>query len=163
MSATLDATTIPAYITAALRFPDDEILCRGDRWQQGCAAADGEAAYAIHTFEGKHYCGYHSPFDNKYAPCRNCGEKPALKPQSTEADPVCDDCMVKIPEREHVVDAPTLIAKIFHSDEALAVGDWVLVFEEWHEVIDADEIRNVEPFITHRLTAEQMRALTPSA
>lgn len=93
----MSAANIPAYITTGLRFPDDEILCRGDRWQQGCATADGEAAYAIHTFGGKHYCGYHSPFDNKYVPCVNCGEKPALKPQSSsEGDPVCDGCLVKI-------------------------------------------------------------------
>lgn len=88
-------TAIPAYVTAGLRFPDDEILCKGDRWQRGCATADGEAAYAIHTFEGKHYCGYHSPFDNKYVPCVNCGEKPALMSQAaTEGDQVCGDCLV---------------------------------------------------------------------
>ncbi|MEH0579065.1 MULTISPECIES: hypothetical protein [Streptomyces] len=87
-------SALPAYITADLRFPADDILCKGDRWQRGCAAADGEAAYAIHTFEGKHFCGYHSPFDNKYAPCANCGEKPAL--MATEGDAVCDDCLIAI-------------------------------------------------------------------
>ncbi|MGW4731802.1 hypothetical protein ACWEQC_22010 [Streptomyces shenzhenensis] len=91
-------TAIPAYITAGLRFPADEILCKGDRWQRGCAAADGEAAYAIHTFEGKHFCGYHSPFDNKYAPCASCGEKPVLMAADGEA--VCADCASNV----HVCD-----------------------------------------------------------
>ncbi|MFF6801094.1 hypothetical protein [Streptomyces sp. NPDC012616] len=86
-------TALPAYITADLRFPDDEIECRGDSWQRGCAAGDdGQAAYAIHKFMGKRFCGYHSPFDNTYVPCRNCGEKPALMPQTTDDHPVCDDC-----------------------------------------------------------------------
>lgn len=87
-------TAIRAYITAGLRFPADEILCKGDRWQRGCAAVDGEAAYAIHTFEGKHFCGYHSPFDNKYVPCANCGEKLVL--MAMEGDAVCDDCLIAI-------------------------------------------------------------------
>ncbi|MFJ7489712.1 hypothetical protein ACIQZB_00375 [Streptomyces sp. NPDC097727] len=85
---------IPAYITTGLRFPADEIPCRGDQWHGGCAAADGQPAYAIHTVKGTHhYCGYHSPFSNRYVPCRTCGEKPALKPQ-TESDPICDDCPI---------------------------------------------------------------------
>ncbi len=75
------------YITADLRFPTDDILCRGDRWHTGCASADGQPAYAIHTYQGDHFCAYHSPFDNKYVPCETCGEKPALA-----TDPVCDDC-----------------------------------------------------------------------
>uniref|UniRef100_UPI00352487C8 hypothetical protein n=1 Tax=Streptomyces sanglieri TaxID=193460 RepID=UPI00352487C8 len=29
-------------------------------------------------------------------PCRNCGEKPALKAQSTEDHPICDDCLIEI-------------------------------------------------------------------
>ncbi|WP_371099000.1 hypothetical protein [Streptomyces sanglieri] len=61
-------SAIPAYITTGLRFPTDEIQCRGDRWHRGCAAVDGQAAYAIHAFEGTHYCGYHSPFDNRAVP-----------------------------------------------------------------------------------------------
>ncbi|MEU0060736.1 hypothetical protein [Streptomyces sp. NPDC006334] len=81
---------LPAYITAGLRFPNGDILCKGDRWQRGCKAADGEAAYAIHTFDGKHFCGFHSPFDNKYVPCVECSEKPALMAEETA--PVCDDC-----------------------------------------------------------------------
>jgi hypothetical protein len=28
-----------------------------------CGANNGDAADAVHTWEGKHYCGYHSPFD----------------------------------------------------------------------------------------------------
>ncbi|MEU0627742.1 hypothetical protein [Streptomyces sp. NPDC005989] len=89
-------SAIPAYITTGLRFPTDEIQCRGDRWRRGCAAADEGAGYAIHTFEGNHYCGYHSPFDNQYVPCHNCGEKPALKAQSPDDDPICDDCLIEI-------------------------------------------------------------------
>ncbi|MGW4731801.1 hypothetical protein ACWEQC_22005 [Streptomyces shenzhenensis] len=58
------------------------------------------------------------------------------------------------------MDATTAIAKIFHLDHALAVGDWVFVFGNWHEVIDTDDIRSVEAFITHYLTADQARALT---
>jgi hypothetical protein len=81
------ATLLP-YITTGLRFPADEILCRGDVWQRGCASADGQAAYAIHTYGGKHFCASHSPFDNKYAPCVECREKPALM----GTDQVCDDC-----------------------------------------------------------------------
>lgn len=61
------------------------------------------------------------------------------------------------------MDARTAIAETFHPDHALAVGDWVLVFGNWHEAIDTDEIRSVEPFITHYLTAEQARALTSGA
>ncbi|GGZ73122.1 hypothetical protein ACFOOM_01050 [Streptomyces echinoruber] len=90
--------SLPAYITTGLRFPTTEILCKGDRAQRGCAAADGEPAYAIHTFEGRHFCGYHSPFDNEYVPCADCGEKPALVP--VEGDAVCDDCS----EKAHVCD-----------------------------------------------------------
>ncbi|MER6632233.1 hypothetical protein ABT301_29135 [Streptomyces sp. NPDC000987] len=98
-------TAIPAYITTGLRFPADEILCRGDRWQQGCAAVDGEAAYAIHTFQGRHYCGYHSPLDNTYVPCADCGEKPAVKPRSTDGgDPVCEDCKAETEAAGHVCD-----------------------------------------------------------
>lgn len=84
------ATLLP-YITSGLRFPAEDILCKGDRWRSGCAAADGEAAYAIHTFEGHHYCAYHSPFDNVYAPCVECGEKPALANTGDAA--LCDDCL----------------------------------------------------------------------
>jgi hypothetical protein len=89
-------TSLLPYITAGLRFPNDEILCKGDRWQQGCATADGEAAYAIHTVDGRHYCGYHSPFDNKYGHCDNCGEKPALLAKSPDDDQICDDCLTAI-------------------------------------------------------------------
>lgn len=28
-----------------------------------CAGADGNPADAVHTWEGRHYCAYHSPFD----------------------------------------------------------------------------------------------------
>ncbi|MER7477383.1 hypothetical protein ABTX60_06970 [Streptomyces sp. NPDC126510] len=81
------ATLLP-YITSGLRFPAEDILCKGDTWKRGCASADGEPAYAIHTYQGQHFCAYHSPFDNKYAPCAECGVKPAL----TSGDQVCDDC-----------------------------------------------------------------------
>jgi hypothetical protein len=87
-------TAFLARIPAGLRFPTDEILCKGDRWQRGCAGADGEAAYAIHTVDGQHFCGYHSPYDNKYAPCVECREKPVLT--GTEDTQVCDDCLAAI-------------------------------------------------------------------
>ncbi|KUN37715.1 hypothetical protein AQJ30_15640 [Streptomyces longwoodensis] len=86
----MSANLLP-YITAGLRFPADDILCKGDTWQRGCASADGEAAYAIHTYKGKHMCAYHSPFDNKYAPCTECGIKPAL--MAGEDEQICDDCL----------------------------------------------------------------------
>ncbi|MET7809789.1 hypothetical protein ABZT26_02880 [Streptomyces sp. NPDC005395] len=96
-------TTLPAYITTELRFPAGEILCKGDRLQRGCEAADGQAAFAVHTFQGKHFCAYHSPFDHMYAPCVTCGEKPAL--YEPDADPVCDDCCAQPAEpAAHVCD-----------------------------------------------------------
>lgn len=70
------------YIENALRFTEEGIDCKGDTWQRGCAAADGEPAFAVHTIDGKHYCPYHSPFDNIYVPCTRCGERPVNKPAS---------------------------------------------------------------------------------
>ncbi|MEU2264983.1 hypothetical protein ABZ568_00715 [Streptomyces olindensis] len=82
------ATLLPC-ITSGLRFPAEDILCKGDTWKRGCASAEGEPAYAIHTYQGQHFCSYHSPFDNKYAPCAECGVKPVL----ADGDQVCDDCL----------------------------------------------------------------------
>ncbi|MFB0617259.1 hypothetical protein [Streptomyces sp. AGS-58] len=96
-------SALPAYITTALRFAPDDTLCKGDRWQSGCAAADGEAAFAVHTYEGRHYCAYHSPFDNAYVPCESCGEKPA--PNRAETEPVCADCQSAAPGGEEPVPA----------------------------------------------------------
>lgn len=82
-------TEIPDYITLSLTFPIDGMPCKGDRWQGGCAVGYDEGfAEAIHTFEGKHYCSYHSPFDNIYKPCEVCEMSPVL----TAGYPRCKDC-----------------------------------------------------------------------
>lgn len=141
-------SAIPAYITSGLRFPADEIQCRGGRWPNGCAAADGEAAYAIHTVEGRHYCAYHSPFDNQYVPCLTCGTKPALT-HPTE-DPVCDDCL-NVTE-----DEPTK-----PHEHSLSLGDWVYLFDAWHPVLDLDDVQFVADHMTAHMTAEEVRARMP--
>lgn len=84
------------YITSALRFPSDDALCEGSTTRQigrwACAGDEGKPLPAIHTFEGRNHCAYHSPFDNKYTPCTRCGTKPAFRDDSIEVDPICADC-----------------------------------------------------------------------
>ncbi|MFE2424995.1 hypothetical protein [Streptomyces hokutonensis] len=85
-------TNLLPYITAGLRFAPDDIPCR-PKDSLGRAFScnyNGEGpAMAIHTWQGRHVCAYHSPFDNKYVPCADCGEKPALM----DGEQVCDDCL----------------------------------------------------------------------
>jgi hypothetical protein len=90
-----------AFTTHALRFPDsDELDCEG-RIGERCTVANGEPAFAIHLVRGfgkpnRLVCERHSPFANIYVPCTRCGEKPALRGESIEVDPLCIDCLREI-------------------------------------------------------------------
>ncbi|MER6559749.1 hypothetical protein ABT300_18845 [Streptomyces sp. NPDC001027] len=83
-------TNLLPYITSGLRFAPDDTPCRPGAFS--CNYRGEGPAMAIHTWKGRHLCAYHSPFDNKYVPCAECGEKPALM----DGDGVCDDCLVAI-------------------------------------------------------------------
>lgn len=76
-----------------------------------CAGNEGAPNDAVHTWEGRHYCAYHSPFDltdeeraaiearkvdettNEVVLCGRCGINWAKKPKSIEIDPLCPDCI----------------------------------------------------------------------
>lgn len=108
---------IANYLTENLRFADGDTFCRpsdGNGNSFDCRAADGEAALAIHIWNGRPLCAVHSPFDNIYVPCTRCGEKPAPKPQNIEADPVCTDCIREMKAISEVVD--------FNNDEGGCKG-----------------------------------------
>jgi hypothetical protein len=83
-------TNLLPYITSGLRFAPDDTPCGPGAFS--CDYNGEGPAMAIHTWKGRHVCAYHSPFDNTYVPCAECGEKPALM----DGDGVCDDCLVAI-------------------------------------------------------------------
>lgn len=88
------------YITESLRFPDgDEVDCVGVPDAVPCEAADGEAAFAVHLWNGRPFCASHSPAENIYVPCAECGERPAYRPENIEEDPLCQPCLRKAIEK----------------------------------------------------------------
>lgn len=82
-------------ITDLLRFVEgDEVDCRGNLdTNMPCIMANGKPAYAIHLWNTEPVCSWHSPVGNIYVPCTKCGEKPALRPESVEEDPLCRTCL----------------------------------------------------------------------
>jgi hypothetical protein len=94
--------------------------CQGNTPYSGssftCAGDEGSPADAVHTWEGRHYCAYHSPFDltpedraeldARTEPaegmtwCTRCGKVQVPAATSIDIDPVCADCYLIISTRE---------------------------------------------------------------
>lgn len=77
-------------IAQDLRFAADDVRCKGDEHQRGCAAGpEGEPADAIHTYDDMNFCASHSAFDNVYVPCVECRVIPVPADDDSR---LCPDC-----------------------------------------------------------------------